>query len=172
MESLLKLATLFKLATKYYGKKASGMLFVCLNDNTLFLTRRSKKVHNPGVWGIPGGAMAEEGEGFHEAEEHKDPDPPIKEFHESAQRETSEELRSLPKVKKLIDTATYRDGNFTYKTFIYEVSKKAKDDWNNDIVLNWENDKAMWFNFDELPENIHPGVKVVIQKYLRIYDSI
>lgn len=165
MDQLLKLAQIFqKLATTYYGKKASGFLFVCFDDDTLFLVRRSDKVHNSGQFGIPGGAIKSEGEEFQDSTEEEIPDPSLKEFHESAKRETKEELGSLPEVKKLIDTTTYRDGSFTYKTFIYEVTKEAKESWADDIELNWENDEAKWFKFDQLPEDIHPGVKAVIDK--------
>lgn len=150
-------ASLSKFASTYWGKKASGILFVCSEDNTVLLLKRSNLVHNGGTWGIPGGAIAELGEDYYSESNEEDPEDDL--FVSSAKTETFEELGSLPTSFKEIGQTIFRDENFTYKTFVYNLSLKEKKAWTSNIVLNWENDDYRWFDINNLPSNIHPGVQ-------------
>lgn len=149
-------ASLLKFSSTYWGKKASGILFVCSEDNTVLLLKRSNLVHNGGTWGIPGGAIAELGENYYSESNEEDPQEDL--FISSAKTETLEELGSLPTSFKEIGQTIFRDENFTYKTFVYDLSLKEKKGWTANIVLNWENDNYRWFDINNLPANIHPGV--------------
>jgi len=152
---LLDCASLFlKLAKQYWGKKASGLLFVCTEDQTVLLLKRSYEVEQPGTWGIAGGAI---GEGFYETTDFEQ-DPPNKVFLESAQREAAEELGTLPNTKSLLGITEFTDGSFTYKTFVYDMSLFEKNRWTPAITLNWENDEDKWFPIDSLPGNLHFGL--------------
>jgi len=156
LDTLIKCAELFlTAATQYWGKKASGILFVCAEDNTMLLLKRSRSVEQPGTWGIAGGAI---GEGFH-ANIHGEKDPPDKVFLGSAQREAEEELGSLPWVEKLVDTTMFTDGSFSYKTYVFNITLKEKLRWTPTIKLNWENDEAKWFTANNMPGNLHFGLK-------------
>jgi len=155
---LLKRASLFfKLAQDTYhktegevfwGKSGSGILLVSIEDQTALLLKRSNNVQEPGTWGIPGGAVGE-GEGRLE----------------SAMRESIEELGSLPRLEDHIDTITYNKGDFTYETFVYNVSLEEKNKWTPTIKLNWENDEYRWFPFNSLPTNLHFGIQYVKDDY-------
>ena len=48
-----------------WGMAGAGILYVCPGDQTCMLMLRSNEVQDPGVWGIPGGAVKGT-EGFHE----------------------------------------------------------------------------------------------------------
>ncbi len=166
---IIKCAELFlSAATQYWGKKASGILFVCAEDNTVLLLKRSNYVEQSGTWGVAGGAI---GEGFH-ANVHGEKDPPNKVFLESAQREAEEELGSLPWVDKLINTTTFTDGGFTYKTYVFNISLKEKLRWTPSIKLNWENDEAKWFTADSMPGNLHFGLKYSLNQLSKEQPTI
>jgi 8-oxo-dGTP pyrophosphatase MutT (NUDIX family) len=164
INALIKCAELFHFAaTEYWGKKASGILFVCAEDNTMLLLRRSNLVEQPGTWSIAGGAI---GEGYH-VNVHGEKDPPNKVFLSSAQREAEEELGSLPLVDRLIDTTMFTDGSFTYKTYVFNISLKEKLLWTPSIKLNWENDEAKWFAIDNAPGNLHFGLEYSLNQLRR-----
>jgi len=148
---------------RYWGKKASGMLFVCKEDGTILLLKRSMKVEDPGDWGIPGGAI---GEGFY-SKEHKEKDPDNETFLNSAVKETWEELGAVPKVGTLLSTTSYRDADFTYNTYIYDIPLYEKERFSKQIKLNWENDYWFWFSYDKLPANLHKGVIFAIKEWIK-----
>jgi 8-oxo-dGTP pyrophosphatase MutT (NUDIX family) len=152
---LLKCASLYSEAAIYWGRKASGLLIFCRDDGTILLLKRSQRVENPGTWGIPGGAV---GGGFHGSDEHDEKDPENDVFIGSAFKETEEELGVVPKDTKYFGETAFRDGNFTYKTFVYGVPLKEKKRISNSIQLNWENTEWKWFKLNELPANLHTGI--------------
>jgi|6_EtaG_2_1085325.scaffolds.fasta_scaffold119593_1 8-oxo-dGTP pyrophosphatase MutT (NUDIX family) len=154
-----------KWAAEYWGKKASGIIYVCNEDRTVLLLKRSWQVEQPGTWGIPGGAV---GEGFHESE-HEEEDPEEDVFLESAERETQEELGSLPKTIGSLGTTVFSDGGFTYKTFIFDISLEEKNAFRP--VLNWENDAWEWFPLDALPGDLHFGVEFSVANAPDVFGS-
>jgi len=151
---------------RYWGKKASGMLFLCREDGTLLLLKRSRNVEDPGTWGVPGGAI---GEGFSHIE-HGEKDPENKTFLESALKETQEELGTIPRVGTLLGTTNFRDGDFTYRTYIYDIPLQEKERFSKQIVLNWENDYWTWFKFEDLPTNLHKGVIFALNQMIKKTD--
>ena len=160
---ILKLSEEFEEKTEFWGKKASGLLFFCKEDNTILLLKRSPKSSTPNVWGIPGGAIYELGDGWHSGD-HGTPDPDDQVFLDSAIREAEEELGLKFKVKKTLPSSDYSKGSFTYRTYIVPVSKESKDNMSDDISLNWEHTDWEWFNINKLPANIHPGIKYTLSK--------
>ena len=153
-----------KTASTYWGKKASGIIFVCLEDNTILLLKRSELVHMGGNWGVAGGAVKELGDNYSESEEDNVLDPEIHVFMNSAEEEVREELGSLPKMENKLGETTFSDGNFTYKTFIYNITEEEKKRWTPMIKLNWENDDYQWFPLNQLPGNLHPGLNYTINE--------
>lgn len=129
----------------FWGKEGAGLLFICNEDNTVFLVLRSANVMQANTWGTYGGKL-EEGETPQQA----------------AFREAKEELGSIPKLGKLIDTIKFKDSNskFIYTTFVYSVSLQDKNNWMP--TLNWEADDFEWFPMNELPSNLHFGIKHII----------
>ena len=142
MNKLLKLATIFSLAICTTCAKSNdsgaGFVFVCLEDKTILLAKRSKFVDHPGVWAGFGGGI-EPGE------------TPM----EAAIREVTEEAGSFPEIKQILTSTTRKENNFEYTTFIADISLEEKKQWR--LVLNKEMDNAKWFS--KLPEDLHPGLR-------------
>ena len=158
---------------EYWGSKASGCLFICKEDRTVLLFERSMDVEQGGTWGLTGGAIPNEfgmDEGYIESDfEDKEvlSNPEDDRFEDSARQETREETGTFPSEAEFIDSTTFIDGSFTFKTFIYNLSLEEKQSWTPTIQLNWENDDYQWFRMNELPENLHFGIEnklSVIQK--------
>jgi len=159
----------YKIASdEYWGKKASGCLFVCREDQTILLFKRSKYVEEVGTWGITGGAIDKEERGFEDdffdphLEEIENPEDEI--FNNSAIKETMEEAGGFPEQHDLIGTVDFTEGSFTYRTYIYDLSLEEKNNWTSLINLNWESDKADWFSINALPPSMHPGIKNKFQE--------
>lgn len=149
-------------AKTYWGKKASGIMYICLETNEVLLLKRSDEVEQPGTWGIAGGAFDDKGgEGFHSnAKASSDPSDTV--WLNSAQRETIEEMGSLLETVKLISKTTFRDKAFAYRTYVYEVSKETRDNYTPQ--LNWENDEYEWFPLNDLPVPMHFGTQFTLDQ--------
>ncbi len=138
----------YSLATKD-KKSASGIAFVCSDDDSIFLCKRSGSSSFPGTWSIPVGKIQEN-------------ESPI----DAAIREVMEELGETPDPNHcdVLDADIFDIPSFNYTTFIIGVEKEGKDKWQP--KLNDEHDDCKWFKFEELPKNLHPGVKKTIKKIL------
>jgi len=130
----------------FWGKKASGLLFV-RNHPTLgfqvLLVKRSPHVEQPGTFGVAGGAV-EEGED---------------EF-ESAVRETQEEIGGMPPCHK-VGEYVWRNpgGSFTFKTFVMETEDL---NW-IPKAFNWEVTGAKWVSMKQMGKmNLHPGLRDMV----------
>lgn len=141
----------FKSIKKYSSQSAAGMLFICTEDKTIFLIKRSPSESKPLTWGTPGGKI-EDGEN------------PI----QAATREITEELGSMPDNKTLLKSNVFKNGNFSYTTFIYDLPLKEKQKWNSSIELNKENINYQWFRLNQLPKKLHPGMKDLIPIAIRL----
>jgi 8-oxo-dGTP pyrophosphatase MutT (NUDIX family) len=138
---------------RYWGRKASGLIIACGHDESVLLLKRSFNLQdNPGMWGIPGGALKDGWSGT----DHDDADPADHVWFESAMRETYEELCIEP-VCTCIASITFRDRGFAYRTYVVTVSGREKERIDRDLFLNSENEEAGWF--DTLPKNVHFGVR-------------
>lgn len=156
----------------YWGSGGAGMLFVCTEDRTILLLMRASWVDQPGVWGNPGGAI---GEDWSET-----PLPPEKQinneniFKMAAIRETKEECGSLPpyfKMSQIKKSVSYEDCGFEYRTYICDISIEQKSKWTPHLVSSdKETDEFKWFNVDELPTNIHFGVRYMLPSALSLFS--
>lgn len=152
LKPIKRLFHLFSQKT-YWGQKASGIMYICPEDETILLLRRAKHIDQPNTWGIAGGALTE---GFF-PNNHNEEDPSDVIFLESAKREVNEEIGVIPESNILVEMTTFKDKGFTYKTFIYAIDLEIKSNLN--IVLSNEHTEYRWFKFDNLPKNLHFGVK-------------
>lgn len=148
ISGLLNLANkYYKLASEKDTDSGAGILFTCEEDGTVLLILRSSKVKHPNVWGVPGGGVRREGEdNIHETDL------------EGAKREVVEELGSLPSSMEYVTTAVQEEKDFTYTTYVYNLTLKEKLNWTKNIKLNWENSQAKWFKKDQIPSNLHYGI--------------
>ena len=127
----------------------------------MFLMHRSRDVEQPFTWGIPGGSVS--GEGFYDSNTGSTR-PTDKAFWTGAQCETVEECGSLPDGMELVDTVDFVSGSFIYRNFICNISLASKQAWTPTIQLNWENDDFRWFQFDQLPDDLHFGVDHILEE--------
>jgi 8-oxo-dGTP pyrophosphatase MutT (NUDIX family) len=139
-----------------WGNAGAGILFFC--QGQCLLTLRSTLVEEPLTWGIPGGSVS--GEQHIDSSEERVVSLSIDTYFSGALKEVAEELGSIPENLKIFDKVIYREGGFTYVTFL--VSIPSKDNWN--IVLDEENLDAKWFPVDALPPDLHFGVKYIMRQ--------
>jgi 8-oxo-dGTP pyrophosphatase MutT (NUDIX family) len=167
-----------KNSSTYYGKAGAGILFVCKEDQTCLLLKRSNRVEEGGTWGISGGAVSK-GEGFYNKNDIQENE--TLDFKETAFRESNEELFSDGSFnvdlidKEFMGQTEFKDGGFKYLTFVYNVSLETKKKITSKISLDWENDAAKWFNMSSLPSNLHFGVdftrKSLIEQEIDLFRS-
>lgn len=120
---------------------SAGNLYVCAEDETVFLTKRSGVMHHPYKWDIPGG-RSDKGED----------EPEV-----TAAREAEEELHVLPKLAKRLTTHverwTRKDGTpYEYHIFVYNLTEDEKVRWTPKVELDEENAGFKWFPLDGLPK--------------------
>lgn len=133
-------------STGRWGNAGSGILFT--TGDRILLLKRSSSVEEPYTWGIPGGAVPQTREGD------------FMDFYESAKKETSEEIGSVPS-HRVVDEYVYEEKGFIYTTYIAKVSEEEAD--NLSPVFNWENDDYAWVSLDDLRDyDLHFGVLALL----------
>lgn len=133
----------FRAATlvKYAKKSSAGFAFVCLDDNTIFLTKRAQGMNSSGTWDISGGRY----------------DDGDSDALDTANREAHEELTTLPANRTLIarhELPRNKDHTKKYVIFLYSIPQKSKDTWEPKLDEE-ENSEFKWFDLDKLPKNTH-----------------
>jgi 8-oxo-dGTP pyrophosphatase MutT (NUDIX family) len=155
-----------------WGLAGAGMLYYCPYDQTVLLLQRSREVEDPGLWGIPGGAVKSGRRDYRGVEtewvdENEDAvQYPEEVLRDTAHGESNEELGHTPEFEEEQGNHTTTHNNFNYTTFLVTVSLQQKRQISRNIQLNWENDDFEWFRVDNLPENIHPGVVTAIEQLI------
>lgn len=129
-----------------------GAAILMLDEyNRLLLMKRS----DSGCWGLPGGAT-EPGEVVEDA----------------AKRETFEEVNLGVGEMSLFGVFSgpelyykYPNGDEVYNVTVVYWSR----DWRGEIKLNDEHTEWKWFAANEIPENISPPIRPVIEQFKRVY---
>jgi len=126
-----------------WGRAGAGFAF--LHGDKILLLKRSAYVLEPGMWGLPGGAVAlRRGK-------------PLS-ARAAAKLEAKEELGTLPR-HEVVGRCVFTEGSFTYTTYIARVRAPFVPS------LNWENDRAAWVSLREVPRwKLHPGVRWLLDK--------
>jgi 8-oxo-dGTP pyrophosphatase MutT (NUDIX family) len=124
---------------RFWGRAGAGALLRAADTGRVLLVRRSRLVEQPGTWSAPGGAI-EEGES------------PVK----AALSELREEVGFSGHVS-LTAGYVFRKGSFQYHNFWGTVAAEFRP------RLNWESDKAEWFDLSDLPTPLHPGFRTFIE---------
>jgi 8-oxo-dGTP pyrophosphatase MutT (NUDIX family) len=125
-----------------------GAAILVLDDgDRLLMMKRS----DSDCWGLPGGA-AEPGEVMEDA----------------ARRETLEEVNLEVREMSLFGVFSgpelyykYPNGDEVYNVTMMYLSH----DWHGEIRLNHEHTEWRWFSADEIPENVSPPIKPIIEKF-------
>jgi len=128
--------------TGYWGNQGSGALIISLSTGRILLPFRSKMVEEPHTWGGTWGGAIDSGE-----------DPK-----DSAKREVQEESGYSGAVK-MIPLNVYednKDNEFKYFNYMAVVPEEYKP------RLNWETEKAEWFEYDSWPSPMHFGLTFIL----------
>lgn len=134
--------------SKFWGKRGSGILLISLETGRILLMLRSSLVNEPGTWGIPGGKV-DDGE----------------EIIYSALRELKEETGYCGLID-LFEVYTFREEEFEYHNFLGLIPNEFE------AQLNWESLDAKWFELTALPENLHFGVKLLLENSIEQIQNV
>ena len=128
-------------------------ILVLDEQGRLLLMKRS----DSGCWGPPGGAT-EPGEIVEEA----------------AKRETLEETGLEVREMSLFGVFSgpelyykYPNGDEVYNVTVVYIAK----DWRGEVRLNHEHTGWKWFPVDEIPEDLSPPIRPVIEKFRNSFSS-
>jgi 8-oxo-dGTP pyrophosphatase MutT (NUDIX family) len=120
--------------------QGAGVMFICPEDQTIFLVRRAPDMRNGNLWSVPGGMV----------------DDADASSWDAATREVQEELGSWPGGKQT-DQTIYETDDFQYTTHVVTLTADEKRMF--DVELNSEATDAGWFTTDELEDlDLHPGL--------------
>ena len=114
----------------FWGTIAAGVIPICTTTKRILVGLRSDEVEEPGTWGSFGGKLDID-EGIDET------------IKEAVLRELEEETGYCGNIE-LVDAFVYKHGSFEYHNFFGLVSSEFEPE------LNWENESAEWFTYDEL----------------------
>ena len=133
-----------------WGSSASGLLVT--DGDRVLLLKRSPYVQDPGLWGIPGGAVpVDYGTGKR------------KDAKRSALDEAREEMGGIPSGSVSGKHVFRKPSGFTFTTFVWETDPDSLDRFTP--RLNWEHTDWGLFDLDDIkPSGIHPGVIWVLKR--------
>lgn len=137
---------------QFWGSQGVGVLLTTGRHALLML--RSQDVLDPGVWGVPGGAVRVDSRtGAPE------------DLYQAAAKELLEEtgIKLSPAYLKrnTLATTVYRppESSFRFTTFVVRVPKEL------DVSLNWESDESAWVDEEGLQDlRLHHGVVFTLGK--------
>ena len=131
--------------------RVGAAILVVDGNNRLLMMRRS----DSGCWGIPGGSV-EPGEVVESA----------------AKRETAEEANLEVVEMSLFGVFSgpelfyeYPNGDEVYNVIIVYLSR----DWHGEVKLNDEHTEWRWFTANEIPEDVSPPIRPVIEQFKRSF---
>lgn len=149
---------------EHWGSQGVGVLLT--TGRRIFLMLRSDHVLDPGVWGVPGGAVRID-----------DRTGQAEDLYRAAVGELSEEsgirLGSLELEKRTVDATIFQAGSFRYTTFVVRVPEEFT---RRRVTLNWESDDAQWMTKDEVEElldddMLHHGVEFTLSHSQEVFDG-
>ena len=148
-----------------WGRAGAGIMFFC--EDEVLLTLRSERVAEPLTWGVSGGAIGSD-RWISTEDEDVEQEFEIEDFWQGALQETSEELFGGEQLLdiKYFDYVVYKEGNFTYYTFLVQIDDVERRSWN--LQCNWECNDHRWFPSYALPygldNGLHFGVKYIVKQ--------
>lgn len=124
----------------------SGALFYSLKTKRFLFLHRTQGKHKH-LWGLVGGTN----------EECESP-------WEGLQREITEEIGSIPNIKKTIPLETFvsNDSNFLFHTYLCLVDEEFIPN------LNIEHDGYAWVSFNKWPKPLHHGLRNTLSSKINL----
>jgi ADP-ribose pyrophosphatase YjhB (NUDIX family) len=141
----------------HWGRQGVGVLLT--TGRQVLLMLRSQRVLDPGLWGVPGGAVRVDSE-----------TGAAEDLHEAASKELLEEagIEILPRdlQRMQVGKTVFKSGAFRYTTFIVKVPDSFT---RRPVSLNWESDESGWMDIFQVGDLVeidllHPGVKFTLSK--------
>jgi 8-oxo-dGTP pyrophosphatase MutT (NUDIX family) len=126
--------------TNFWGTEAGGVLVYCSTTERYLILLRSEWVLEPNTWGIISGKLDDDETNIEDA----------------VLREAEEETGH--KLGHLIPSFIFEKPNFKFHNFVSIIEEEFTPE------LNWENTDYRWVKLDEMPENLHFGLKLLLQK--------
>lgn len=128
--------------TGFWGRQGAGCIVLAQSTGRILLPLRSDSVQEPGTWGVWGGAI----------DEGQSPS-------ESVVRELQEEAGYTGQIVAEEPLYVFRDkgSGFTYYNFLLVIPDEFSPD------LNWETERAQWFDINELPRPQHFGLSALLR---------
>lgn len=130
--------------TGFWGRQGAGLMILCEKTGRFLLPLRSEEVLEPSTWGTWGGAI-------NDGEDPK----------EAALREMTEEIGVQINPKEIYELYVFASGDFRYTTFVAIVDHEFTLDL-SDRDQFWETADAKWFKLKDLPDNLHFGLKAIL----------
>lgn len=126
--------------TEFWGTEAGGVLVYCSTTERYLILLRSEWVFEPNTWGIISGKLDDDETNIEDA----------------VLRESEEETGH--KLGDLIPSFIFEKPNFKFHNFVSIIEKEFVP------ILNWENTDYKWVKLNEMPDNLHFGLKLLLQK--------
>jgi 8-oxo-dGTP pyrophosphatase MutT (NUDIX family) len=126
--------------THFWGTEAGGVLVYCSTTDRYLILLRSEWVLEPNTWGIISGKLDDDETNIEDA----------------VLRESEEETGH--KLGDLIPSFVFEKPNFKFHNFVSIVEEEFTPE------LDWENSDYKWVKLDEMPENLHFGLKLLLEK--------
>jgi 8-oxo-dGTP pyrophosphatase MutT (NUDIX family) len=125
--------------TYFWGTEAGGVLVYCSKTERYLILLRSEWVLEPNTWGIISGKLDDK-----------------ENVQEAVLREAEEETGH--KLGHLIPSFVFEKPNFKFHNFVSIVDEEFVPE------LNWENTDYKWVKLNDMPDNLHFGLKILIEK--------
>lgn len=128
----------------------AGVLFLCPSSSRVLLSLRSPKSSAPNTWAMFGGGV-EDGESIIEG----------------VKREVLEECQ-FKGPYLLLPSYVFNDPDrdFVFHSFIGIVKEEFQP------IINWEHTDSKWFDIDDLPSPLHPGLEDYLEHKKSQIDGI
>jgi predicted GNAT family acetyltransferase/8-oxo-dGTP pyrophosphatase MutT (NUDIX family) len=124
---------------EFHGNKGVGALIYCKTTGRFLLLKRGQDVSEPDTWGMVSGKV--------------DDDDSHLEY--ALSREIEEELDVM--LHDFTPTYIFRKGDFTFHNYISFVYEEFEP------ILNWENQDYLWVAVEDFPDNLHFGLRALMQ---------
>ena len=124
----------------FWGTEGGGVLVYCSTTDRYLILYRSENVLEPNTWGIISGKLDDDETNIQDA------------VFREAEEETGHKLGNL------IPSFIFEKPNFKFHNFVSIVNEEFTPE------LNWENSHYKWVKLNEMPDNLHFGLKLLLQK--------
>ena len=133
--------------TGFWGAQGAGAIVMARSTGRFLLPLRSQHVEQPGTWGVWGGAI----------DANEVPST-------AAKREIAEEAGYEGEIE-IVPLVVFESGSFRYHNHLAIVEEEFTP------KLNWESERAEWFEFKDFPQPLHFGLLYMLENSTYLVDD-